>query len=679
MKKYFILFLLYIPFCGESQLMSADSLEVEEKRIDDVIIIGNSKKRLKKNSIIPINVKDVKDLQKNPVPNLFEFIGMINGVSSQIDCSVCNTGSIHINGMDGPYTLVLIDGMPIVSSLSSVYGLNGIPNSIIDRIEVTKGSGGALYDSEAMGGMINVITKNPLAAPLVSADIFASNWRDINTDLSVKLHVGKNVTGLLGINYFNFNHRIDKNKDNFTDMTLQNRISVFNKWRFQRKENRIGSMALRYVYEDRWGGQMNWNKEWRGSDSIYGESIYTKRFEIIGTYQLPLKEKIFTQYSFNFHEQRSWYGNTSYNAEQKTVFFQTYWNKKWWEKHNFMLGATFKYIYYDDNTPGTETLNGENAPSQTPLPGFFVQDEWSFNKKSILLLGYRYNYDKNHGGIHSPRVAYKFSPDKNSSFRVSTGTGFRVVNLFTEDHAALTGAREVIITENLKPEKSINTNVNYTHSFISNIFWGSLELTGFYSYFTNKIIGDFNTDQTKIIYDNLDGYAVSKGISVDVDFNFTFPLNIELGVTYMDVFSKNRTNENFLKKEHQLYAPKWSGNFTVGYKFKNNWSLDFTGEWKGSMKLPVQENDFRPEYSPLFCLANTQLTKKFKNGWELYGGFKNIFDFTPKNTIMRPDDPFNKKADNLITNPYGYTFDTAYNYASLQGFRTFMGLRITIK
>jgi hypothetical protein len=105
-------------------------------------------------------------------------------------------------------------------------------------------------------------------------------------------------------------------------MTLQHRISVFNKWQLARKDNRVASLAARYVYEDRWGGQMGWNKAWRGSDSVYGESVYTSRIELLGLYQLPFRERIFAQLSYNMHDQDSRYGVTSYIARQQVGFAQ---------------------------------------------------------------------------------------------------------------------------------------------------------------------------------------------------------------------------------------------------------------------------------------------------------------------------------------------------------------------
>ncbi|MFL9843845.1 TonB-dependent receptor [Flavobacterium rhizosphaerae] len=659
---------------GETQVLNI-TLSEETAALEEVVITGTMREVRRADSPIPVEIITPKLFRKNPTASLFESVGMINGVQPQLNCNVCNTGDIHINGMEGPYTLILIDGMPIVSSLSTVYGLNGIPNSIVERIEVVKGPASSLYGSEAMGGTINVITKNPLKAPVVSADYFMTSWGEHNMDAAVKSSTGK-ATSILGVNYYNYAIPTDKNHDNFTDLTLQNRISIFNKLQFERKENRAFSLAARAVYEDRWGGEMQWSKQWRGSDSIYGESIYTKRIEFIGLYQLPFTEKIYTQFSYNWHDQNSWYGDTPYMANQQVGFLQAYWDTNFGEKHTFLLGAAMRFTKYDDNTPATANSdNTKNRPQNTPLPGLFIQDEWAINDKNKLLGGYRFDYDKNHGGIHSPRIAYKFSPTNMHTFRTSFGTGFRVVNLFTEDHAALTGARDVVITEALKPERSFNSNLNYVFNWPASAFILNVDVTGFYSYFTNKIVGDFDTDPTKIIYDNLNGHAISQGVSTNVELMFNFPLKVTAGISYMDVFQAEENSMGAEVKKQQLHAPKWSGNYIMTYTFNDKYSVDITGNWYGPMRLPILPNDYRPEYSPWYNISNIQLTKKFTYGLELYGGVKNVFDFVPQYALMRPFDPFNKYVNDPVANPYGYTLDTSYNYASLQGRRMFLGVR----
>ncbi|WP_153796709.1 TonB-dependent receptor [Foetidibacter luteolus] len=654
------------------------TLNPEATTMNEVVVTGTMKAMSRTESPIPVEVFTPKFFQKNPSPCLFESVGMINGVRPQLNCNVCNTGDIHINGMEGPYTMILIDGMPIVSALSTVYGLSGIPNSIVERVEVVKGPAASLYGSEAMGGIINVITKNPAKAPAVSVDVMGTTWQEYNVDAAVRINTGK-AQSLTGINFFNYNQVIDNNNDGFTDLTLQKRISLFNKWSFERKDSRIASIGLRYVNEDRWGGQTNWNKLWRGSDSIYGESVYTNRWELIGAYQLPVKEKIMLQLSYNWHKQDSWYGFTPYNANQQVAFAQLYWDKQIGTAHMLLLGGSYRYTYYDDNTPATADANGtKNQPSRTPLPGIFIQDEWRLGDKHKLLTGYRYDYDKHHGNIHSPRIAYKFSPDINNTFRLSFGTGFRVVNLFTEDHAALTGARQVVIAEELKPERSYNSNLNYALNIPTSGGKIGLDVTAFYSYFTNKIIGDFDTDPNKIIYDNLRGHAISKGVSLNTDISFAFPFKIMAGVTYQDVYQMERNAAGKLQRIVQLHAPKWSGNFALTYTFPQNFMVDLTGQFNGPMRLPVQRNDYRPEYSPWFLIGNIQITKKFARGWELYGGIKNLFNFVPKYALMRPFDPFDKHINDPVNNPNGYTFDTEYNYASLQGIRGFLGVRYNL-
>src|SRR5690606_19307641 len=241
-------------------------------------------------------------------------------------------------------------------------------------------------------------------------------------------------------------------------------------------------------------------------------------------------------------------------------FGQIYWDKSF-GTHHILAGASLRYTLYDDNTPATASADGsENEPSETNLPGIFIQDEIQFNPENTLLLGYRYDYDKNHGSIHSPRLAYKWNSfNKRHTLRGSFGTGFRVVNLFTEDHAALTGSREVIIKEQLKPEKSYNANLNYVGRFNSDFMNLDFDLTGFYSYFTNKILGDYDVDPNQIVYQNLKGHAISQGISLNLNFSFGFPLRFSTGITYMDVFRKEKNEENTEEKIEEWFAPKCSG------------------------------------------------------------------------------------------------------------------------
>ncbi|MEA5457782.1 TonB-dependent receptor [Arcicella sp. LKC2W] len=651
-------------------------IEPNQTALNEVVVSGTMKETMVNLSSTPIEIYTPTFFKKNPTPSLFEALTMVNGVRPQLNCSVCNTGDIHINGMEGAYTMITIDGMPIVSALSTVYGLSGIPNSMVERIEVVKGPASTLYGSEAVGGLINVITKNPIKAPIISLDLNTTSYGEYTLDGAVKAKIGTANTMLSG-NYFNFQNRFDKNNDGFTDVTLQNRISVFNKWSFQRKQSRIFTLAGRYVNEDRFGGELNWQKSDRGNDKIYGESIYTKRWEIIGNYQLPIdNQQINLQFSYNNHDQNSVYGNQPYIAQQEIAFGQLVWDKKLGKNHDALFGVALRYTFYDDNNTLTQDENDstQNKPSKTFLPGVFAQDEIKLSKRNTLLVGVRYDYNDIHGGIISPRVNWKYNSEKADIIRLSFGTGYRVVNLFSEDETVYSGSRKVEIRSELNPEKSWNTNLNYQKTITHEKGFLSLDGSIFYTYFTNKVVADYDTDPTKVIFDNLKGYGELKGASLNIDANFTNGIKITLGGTYTDIY---RMEENV--KIRQKKTPIFTTNYAISYTHpKTQIAFDFTGNIYGSMDIPLITDDIREANSPVFNISNLQISRRFNNGLQIYAGAKNLFNFFPEQKIVYQSNELRSeqiKNSALGTFPKGYYFNTDASYAPMQGIRGFLGVR----
>ena len=669
MKKIFILFLFSIL----SQAQIKDSIAKNtDKDIDEIVVTGTLKPVSRLETPVPVEIYTATYLKKNPTSNIFEALQNVNGVRPQLNCNICNTGDIHINGLEGPYTMVTIDGMPIVSSLSTVYGLSGIPNSLIDRIEIVKGPASSLYGSEAAGGLINIITKNATQAPIFSADFFTTSWLENNLDLGFKKNIKNKANTLLGLNYYNYNSPRDNNHDNFTDVTLQERISIFNKWNFIRKNDKVFTLAGRFFNEDRWGGEMNWNKSHRGTNKVYGESIYTSRQEVIGKYQLPFSEKIYFSFSATNHNQDSYYGTTKYAAQQQIGFGQLTWDKKV-NKHDLLLGGAYRYQFYNDNTTATVT------PERTHILSVFGQDEIKLAKMHSVLLGSRLDYNNNHGYIYTPRIAYKWKFTDSDIFRINAGTGFRVVNLFTEEHAALTGSREVLVEEDLKPEKSFNVNVNYLKKMrFENASSLGFDISAWYTHFSNQIIPDYDTNPNQIIYKNLNGFAETKGISMNIDYMTNFGLKAILGASILE--SKN-TKDGV--KTTPILTEKYSANWAITYEILEwNLSFDYTGNLYGPMRLPLLSSlDPRAATSPIWSIQNIQATYKWNNTFEIYGGIKNLLNWTPNRKqpflIARPNDPFDQNLG--IDNPYNLTFDPSYVYAPNQGIRGFLGLRYYLK
>lgn len=636
-------------------------LDMEIQELEQIVITGTMKETYIKDSPVKIEVINKEFLQKNPVNNVMEALQTVNGVQEQINCGVCGTNDIHINGLEGPYTLVLIDGMPIMSALASVYGFNGIPTSLVERIEIIKGPSSTLYGSEAVGGVINIITVSPDNLPRLQANSFYTSHREWNLDMAVSPNIGEKVHTVLSGNYYRNQHRMDFNKDNFTDIPLNNRLSIFNRWSIDRKESRLANFAFRYYTEDRFGGVMDWQPEYRGSDSVYGESIYTSRFEGIGSYQLPVsKHNIRIDYSYNRHHQNSFYGNTQYKADQSVYFANLIYSLEK-GKHDLLLGNTYRFETYTDNSAA-------NINDQRWIPGVFAQDEWQIAPKTTILTGSRLDLHKAHGIIVSPRLNIKQNVGKYLITRLNLGTGFRNVNLFTEDHSALTGARTVKILENLKPERSYNANLNLNYALFTGKSSGTIDFDLFYTFFSNKIIPDYDTDPNLIIYRNLEGKGYTRGLSAAFQQSFTFPLKVNFGMTFQDVYQKVNDENGNLIREDQVFAPKLSGTFTMSYEFKKpKISIDYTGRIVGRQKLPQYPAEFeKPEYSETFTIQNIQLTKEFNKNLQLYGGIKNIWNWTQESPLIDPE------------NPFGDAFDTSFAWGPLQKRRFFAGIRYRI-
>ena len=653
---------------------------VPDDELEEVVVSGTLKPVSKLKSAVAVEVYSEGFFKANPTPSIFEALEIVNGVRPQLNCNVCNTGDIHINGQEGSYTMILIDGLPIVSGLSTVYGLSGIPQSLIERVEIVKGPASTLYGSEAIGGVINLITKIPENASKISFDSFGSGWGEVNIDLGYQYTLSEKTNGLLGINYFNYSNPIDKNKGGCTDLTLQDRISIFNKLNVGKRL----SVATRYVYEDRWGGDINWNQNYRGGDEVYGEHIFTSRIEVFGTYEF--NRGFSFQFSFNDHHQNSVYGTTLFKANQTIGFGQLLWNIPI-KNNDFLVGLAYRYTFYDDDTTATfNNILGINRAERTHLPGIFIQDEIEFNKQNTLLLGLRYDYNSIHGTILTPRFNYKLSSeDESSTLRLSIGSGYRIAQIFTEDHAALTGAREVVFLNDLNPEKSWSVNLNYVHKMYlkqGHIF--EFDASIFRTNFSNKIVPNYDTDPNFIIYDNLDGRSVTQGMSLNFNALFRVGLRINLGATYIDSYLESAGS-----KTRPYLTERFQGVWKIEQKLRaSNLTIDLTGSVTGPLRLPLLgELDPRAPYAPTFSIINIQLTKGWNNRYDFYGGVKNLLNFTPaKNSIARAFDPFDRAvqfdefgdAQPSPGNPCGLTFDPTYVYASNQGIRFFMGFRWTL-
>lgn len=639
---------------GEARVVQI-VLEPDPVALEALTVTGTLNSTTVSASPVKVSVVPRAVLQRSATNNLVDAIGFVNGIYPQVDCGVCYTNNLRINGMEGPYTAVLIDGMPIMSSLASVYGLNGINPALIEQVEIVKGPSSTLYGSEAMAGVINVITKDPRFAPRFAVDASGTTDAEGNIDFAVSTEPG-DLSGFLSGNVAYNERFVDGNGDGFSDFPLARRGVVFGKLDWSPDGRRRGTLTAKYLYEDRFGGVEGWTSADRGSGRVYGESIYTNRVELLGRYRPTWSDDVRFEGSYAWHDQDSWYGNASYDATQHIAFANALWGTAL-GAHDLLVGATARLQSYDDNTPATAAIE------RRFIPGVMVQDELRLMGSHLTLLGgLRADHHESHGVIVSPRFAVKWDVLEHTALRLNAGTGFRVVNLFTEDHAALTGAREVVIASELEPERSrsVTFNLNQIVEFGPNPMMIDVDL--FHTRFSNKIVPDYDVDPNQIVYGNLRGHAVSRGVSVSLNQNIDFDRFLySVGLTLQDVYTADGDGV----REPEFFAPD------VRAVLSGTWNLrplplrfDYTGSVTGPMRLPTYDDPFaRDDRSPWYSVHNVQGTWTFASASELYLSVRNVFDYRQPSPLIDPLDPF------------GDAFDTAYVYGPMRGRSVMVGLR----
>lgn len=688
----------YKSYFKEIEIKNNQSIDVGEIGLNEdifglneVVVTGTMKETYISNSPIKVDIITSRYLEKTTSPtNLVEAISMVNGVQEVVACGVCFTNNISINGLPGAYTAVLIDGVPMFGNLASVYGLNGIPTTVIDRFEVIKGPSSTLYGSEAVAGVINIITKKPEDQPLFAIDLMATSHLESFGNLSFAPKIGK-FNGIIGLNYAYINDFDDTNDDGFGDVVNLDRVSLFTKWTKDRSDKKTTTIAAKLYTEDRRNGVEEYLTDrgyqtLRGDDEIYGESIYTNRVEVFGKYDLPTSENFSLNYSYSFHDQDSYYGTDQYVAKQHIGFSNLIWNKML-GAHDVLGGLTLRYQNYDDNTVATsETINGEtiNVADNQFIPGIFLQDEWEFSKKVTALYGGRLDHYAEHGLIFAPRFNLKYKPEPWTTLRLNFGTGFRIVNLFTEDHAFITGNRTVEILEDLNPERSYNGSFNFNHIFNIKNSQGSVDFDAYYTYFENAIFPNYD-DPDKIIYENSNGHAITKGINLSLTQQFSFPLSFNIGGNIQRAFQVDEDEDGNRVEADLEFAPRWSGVGTLTYNLKK-YKVEFAYTLKitGTMALPevydLDANgdplsDPRPVRSEPFAFQNLQINKSFRKykNTKLYFGIQNLFNYKQNvSPLVGYNDP---------TAPSGFSpfFDTAYAYAPIHGREIYLGVKWSIK
>jgi len=633
-------------------------VEIEEKQ-------GTTMNKL----FTPINQEVIssKELLKAACCNLSESFSTNASVDVAFTDAVSGAKKIQMLGLDGIYTQILSENMPLLRGLSAAYGLNYIPGTWVENIMVTKGTGSVVNGYESISGQINLEFLKPQEQ---KHRFFINLYGNLNGRAEANFHIAKKIntkwhTLLFTHASSNFMKQ-DMNKDGFLDMPLTQQYNVFNRWDYHNQKNFEAQFGIRALYETRQGGQtaFNYNNDYKKTD-VYGIGIITKQVEYFSKtgFMFPSQpyKSIGIQTSGKYQEQNMYFGKRSYDGVQKNFYANLiYANIIGTTNHKYKLGSSYLLDDY------TESFNDSAFARTESVPGIFAEYTYTHPDNFSLVAGVRADYHNLFGLFYTPRLHLRYNATKTTTLRLSAGRGFRTSNVFVENQSVFASSRKVIVQEKFKPEIAWNYGVSANQQF--KLFGNEafINVDFFRTDFENQIIVDLDQHANRIVFYNLQGESYSYSLQTDFGFEPLEQFAVKLAYKWYDV--KSTYNYKLMDKP---YVPKHRVMLNMAYStYMDIWKFDFTTNWYGQSRLPSTESNPEeyqlPKKSKNYFLLQAQITKKFRK-FEVYLGCENILNYTQSNPILSS------------SNPTSNYFDASMIYAPIEGRIVYFGLRMEIK
>jgi len=581
---------------------------------------------------------------------------------------ITNTKEISILGLSGVYNQLLIDGLPILNGLNFTYGVSAIPGTLINNIYISQGLASVIQGSESITGQINIQLKEQSEENKIFLNLYTNSFLSKQANIDYNFNLG-NWKSIISFHTTQPGKKIDKNNDTFLDLPLTRKYSLYNKWTHGTK-NKIGLysiVTLRYLNEKRIGGQTNYTEINQGSNTIYSQTINFSQPELHfkSTYKLNEKNNFILRSAITHHKQESFFGTTQYLADQLNYYINLS-HKLNWNTHTLESGISFKKIDINETINLNDNLNrsfGGNYKKNETIPSFYAENTFDWNDKNLQLIsGIRLEQHNNHGLFFTPRCLIKYNFSENTIMRVNIGKGWRTINLFSENINLFGTNRDIIISDDLKPEEALNYGLNLLHA----IYLENIELQfifdAYKTNFSNQIHPNYHTSENSIYVHNLVDASTSNSLQAEFAIELYESLGAKIAYNYLDVYRIEHGHKHqlpFTSKHHVLS--------TLSYKpIKENWHFDCNLHWFGKKKLiDTSENPepySRNKNSEPYSIINAQFTKKFAK-MDLYIGAENIFNFKQENPIISWEDPF------------GEYFNIANVWGPTKGREVYLGLR----
>ncbi|MFM2139611.1 MAG: hypothetical protein RJA57_1918 [Bacteroidota bacterium] len=597
-------------------------------------------------------------------------------VQPQTTNVITNAKELRILGLAGVYNQILIDGFPLIQGLTYTYGISSIPGSLVDNIYISKGANSVLQGYEGMSGQINVETKEPDKTDRLFLNTYMNSFLEKHFNINYAGKTGK-WSQLTALHTVQPAQKTDRDEDKFLDLPQLTRYLIATKWKYgnEKEWGWSSRLGFRYLNEERIGGQTAFNADRdKGSSAVYGQSVVLRQPEFWTKTGYRLNDQHqFILFTSAFHqEQRSYFGTVRYDAQQTNVYanLQYEWT---YAGHDLKTGISYRNLNLGETISFTDTILRRSYAGdyrrRESIPGFFAENTLRLAQNRLTwIAGLRADHHNQFGFRITPRTLLKYDLTPKTILRASIGTGWRTVNLFSENIGLLVSSRDIVFAERLQPEKSLNGGINLTKRFETKDknLSGYLSMDFYHTRFQNQIFPDYDTDPTKAIVRNFTGTSISNGFQTELSIHAYKRFECKSGINVLDVY---RIIEG--KKKLLPFNPRYKVLTTFSYKsISERLQMDMNLHWYGKQRLPDTDTNpaeyQRPSLSRAYSILNAQITYRFRS-LEVYAGCENMVDFRQRRPIISWQDPFS---------PY---FDTSSVWGPTRGREAYAGIRLRLK
>lgn len=658
-------------------------MEEESFMTDEVVVSANRNEVSRKAAPVVVNVMSAKLFETVNSTDLAKSLNFQSGLRVENNCQNCGFPQVRINGLEGPYSQILINSRPIISALSGVYGLEQIPVNMIERVEVVRGGGSALFGANAVGGTINIITKDPINNSFQVASTMSNmngkSWEQYMGG-NVSLVAKDNSYGIALYETYRNRNPYDADGDGFSELGKLN-MNTFGMRAYYRP-NYFSRINVEYhtTNEFRRGGN-KFNLQPHESD------ITEQTKHIINSGGLSYdrywgeKHKMSVYGSIQHTDRNSYYGaQRDMNAYGKT-------NDLTWVVGGMYVGnmdrclfapATFTGGVEYQNNSLHDVMTGYHRDMQQDvrIAGGFVQNEWRLNRWTMLVGARLDKHNLIDHPIFSPRVNFLYKPSDNLQARLTYSTGFRAPQAYDEDlHVTAVGGEgvQIRLAEGLREERSNSFSGSVDWSFPMGHWQSNILLEGFYTdlhhVFVLEDIGlDENGDKIK---ERRNGSGAKVyGVNLDAKVAHGREAQLQLGFTVQrsrynraEIWTSEGEEEQTTKRMPR--TPDYYGYFTFTSAPLKSFDFSLSGTYTGKMIVPHMAGYIeksRMEYTPQFVDLNLKLNYTFvlkdHIKMQVNGGVQNIFN------------SFQKDLDK------GEFRDAGYFYGPTQPRTYFVGIKI---